>query len=51
MIVDEYRQQIHRLFTRHNVYRGVNIIMERSKTGDWSIEDESGYENIDRDIT
>jgi hypothetical protein len=25
--------------------------MERSKTGDWSIEDESGYEKIDRDIT
>jgi hypothetical protein len=48
---DEYRQQFHRLFTGHNVYRQVKIIMERSKTGDWSIEDESGYEKIDRDIT
>jgi hypothetical protein len=25
--------------------------MERSKTGNWTIEDESGYEKIDRDIT
>jgi hypothetical protein len=25
--------------------------MERSKTGDWSIEDESSHEKIDRDIT
>jgi hypothetical protein len=25
--------------------------MERSKTGDWSIEDEIGYDKIDRDIT
>jgi hypothetical protein len=33
------------------VYRKFNIITERSKTGDWSIEDESGYEKIDRDIT
>jgi hypothetical protein len=38
-IADEYRQQLHRLFTGHNVYRRVKIIMERSKTGDWSIED------------
>jgi hypothetical protein len=50
-IADKYRQQLHRLFTGHNVYRRVKIIMERSKTGDWSIEDESGYEKIDRDIT
>jgi hypothetical protein len=39
------------LFTGRNVYRRVKIIMERSKRGDWSIEDESGYEKIDRDIT
>jgi hypothetical protein len=50
-IADEYRQQLHRLFTGHNVYRRVNIITERSKTGDWSIEDENVYEKIDRDIT
>jgi hypothetical protein len=50
-IADEYRQQLHRLFTGHNVYRRVNIIMERSKTSDWIIEDESDYEKIDRDIT
>jgi hypothetical protein len=50
-IADEYRQQLHRLFTGHNVYRRVNVIMERSKTGDWTIEDESDYEKIDRDIT
>jgi hypothetical protein len=50
-IADEYRQQLHRLLIGHNVYRRVNIIMERSKPGDWSIEDESGYEKIDRDIT
>jgi hypothetical protein len=25
--------------------------MERSKTGDWSLKDEGGYENIDCDIT
>jgi hypothetical protein len=25
--------------------------MERSKTGDWSLEDEGGYEKIDRDVT
>jgi hypothetical protein len=50
-IADEYRQQLHRLFTGHNVYRRVKIIMERSKTGDWSIEDESSYKKIDREIT
>jgi hypothetical protein len=50
-IADEYRQQLHSLFTGRNVYRRVKIIMERSKRGDWSIEDESGYEKIDRDIT
>jgi hypothetical protein len=50
-IADEYSKQIHRLFTGNNVYSRVNIIMERSKTGDWSIEDESGYEKIDRDTT
>jgi hypothetical protein len=50
-IANEYRQQLHRLFTGHNVYRRVSLIMERSKTGDWIIEDESEYEKIDRDIT
>jgi hypothetical protein len=34
-IADEYRQQLHRLFTGKNVYRRVKIITERSKTGDW----------------
>jgi hypothetical protein len=50
-IADECRHQLHRLFTGQNVYRRVTIIMERSKTGDWTIEDESDYEKIDRDIT
>jgi hypothetical protein len=50
-IVDEYRQQLHRLFTGHNVYRRVNTIVERSKSGDWSIEDEGEYEKISRNIT
>jgi hypothetical protein len=46
-IVDEYIQQLHWLLTGHNMYRRVNVITERSKTGDWSIEDESGYEKIE----
>jgi hypothetical protein len=50
-IADEYRQQLHRLFTGHNVYRRVKTIMERSKTGEWSLDDEGEYEKIDRDIT
>jgi hypothetical protein len=50
-IADEYRQQLRGLFTGHNVYRRVNIIMERSETGDWTIEDESDCKKIDRDIT
>jgi hypothetical protein len=50
-IADEYRQQLHRLFTGNNVYRIVNIIMERSNTGDCIIKDESDYKKIDRDIT
>jgi hypothetical protein len=49
-ITDEYIQQLHRLFTGHNVYRRVNIIMEGSKTDDWTIEDESDYNNINRGI-
>jgi hypothetical protein len=50
-IEDEYRRQLHHLFMGHNVYRRVKIIMERSKTGDWSLEDKSGYEKTDRNIT
>jgi hypothetical protein len=50
-IAAEYIQQLCRLFTGHNMYRQVNIIMERSKTGDWSLEDEGGYEKIDCDST
>jgi hypothetical protein len=46
----EYRQHLHRLSTGHNMYRRVKIIMERRKTGDWSREDEVGYEKIDSDI-
>jgi hypothetical protein len=50
-IADKYRQQLHRLFTGHNVYRQVKTIMERSKTGDWLLEDEGEYEKTDRDST
>jgi hypothetical protein len=50
-IADEYIQQFHGFLTGHNVYRRVKTIMERSKTGNWSLEDEGGYEKIDRDIT
>jgi hypothetical protein len=50
-IAEEYRQKLNRLFTGHNVYRRVKIITEMSKTGDWSLEDESGYEKIYPDIT
>jgi hypothetical protein len=28
------------LFTGNDVYRRVNTTMERSKTGDWSLDDE-----------
>jgi hypothetical protein len=50
-IADEYRKQPHRLFTGHNVYMRIKTIVERSKTGEWSIEDEGEYEKIDRYIT
>jgi hypothetical protein len=49
-IADENRQQLRRLFTGQNVYRRVKTIMDRSRTGDWSLEDEGEYEKIDRDI-
>jgi hypothetical protein len=50
-IADEYRQQLHKLFSTHNVYRRVTKISERSNSQEWSILDEDDYENIDRDIT
>jgi hypothetical protein len=42
---------LHHLFTGHNVYRRVKTIVERSKSGEWSIEDEGEYEKIDQDFT
>jgi hypothetical protein len=50
-IADEYRKQLHKLFTTHNVYRCVAKITERSNSKEWSILDEDDYEKIDRDIT
>jgi hypothetical protein len=50
-IADVYRQELQRLFTGNNIYRRVKGIMERSETGDWSLDDEGEYEKIDRDIT
>jgi hypothetical protein len=47
---DEYRKQIHKLFSTHNVYRSVTKITERSNSKEWSILDEEDYEKIDRDI-
>jgi hypothetical protein len=48
---DEYRRQLHKLFTTHNVYRRVTKMIERSNSKEWSILDEDNYEKIDRDIT
>jgi hypothetical protein len=50
-ISDEYRKQLHRLFTGHNIYRQVKTTMEENKTGEFSLNDEGEYEKVDRDIT
>jgi hypothetical protein len=50
-IADEYRQQLHKLFTNNNVYRRATKIIARIKSEEWSIVDEGEYEKIDRDIT
>jgi hypothetical protein len=50
-IADEYRKQLHKIFSTHNVYRRVTKISERSNSQEWSILDEDDYEKIDRDIT
>jgi hypothetical protein len=51
MIADEYRQQLHKLFTNHKVYRHVTQIIARSNSKEWSILDEVEYKKIDQDIT
>jgi hypothetical protein len=50
-IAGEYKEQLHRLFTGHNVYRRVKTMMEQSKTDEWSLDDEDEYEKIERYIT
>jgi hypothetical protein len=50
-IADEYRKQLHKLFSTHNVYRRVTKIAERRNPKEWSILDEDDYEKIDQDIT
>jgi hypothetical protein len=50
-IADEYRKQLHKLFSTHNIYSHVTTITERSNSQECSILDEDGYEKIDRDIT
>jgi hypothetical protein len=50
-IADEYRKQLHKLFSTHNVYIRVTKIIEMSNSKEWSILDEDDYEKIDRDIT
>jgi hypothetical protein len=49
-IADEYRKQLHKLFSTHNVYWRVTKISERCNSQEWSILDEDDYEKIDRDI-
>jgi hypothetical protein len=49
-IADEYRKQLHKLFSTHNVYRHVTKITVMSKSKEWSILDDD-YEMIDQDIT
>jgi hypothetical protein len=51
MIADEYRKQLNKIFSTHNVYMRVIEITEMSNSKEWSILDEDDYENIDRDIT
>jgi hypothetical protein len=50
-IADEYRKQLHKLFSTHNVYRSVTKITDRNNSQEWLILDENDYEKIDRDIT
>jgi hypothetical protein len=50
-IADEYRKQLHKIFSTHNVYWRVTKVSERSNSQEWSILDEDHYEKIDRDIT
>jgi hypothetical protein len=50
-IADEYRKQIHKILSTHNVYRRVTQNTERSNSKEWSVLDEDDYEKIDRDIT
>jgi hypothetical protein len=50
-IADEYRRQLHKLFSTQNVYGRVTKIIERSNSKEWTILDEGDYEKIDRDIT
>jgi hypothetical protein len=49
-IEDEYRKQLHKLFSTHNVCRRVPNITERSNSKEWSILDKDDNEKIDRDI-
>jgi hypothetical protein len=51
IIADEYRKELHKLFSTHNVYRRIITISEKSNSQEWSILDEDDYEKIDRDIT
>jgi hypothetical protein len=50
-IADEYRKQLHKLFSTHNVYRRVTKITDRSNSQERSILDEDDCEKIDGDFT
>jgi hypothetical protein len=47
-IADEYRKQLHKIFSTHSVYRPVTKITDRSNPEECSILDEDDYEKIDR---
>jgi hypothetical protein len=49
-IAEGYGKIVHKLFTNHNIYKRVQIMVARGKKEDWTMEDDNLYDTIDRDI-
>jgi hypothetical protein len=50
-ISEEYRKILHKQFESHNIYRRVKEISVQGNHDEWSLQDESAYELLDREIT
>jgi hypothetical protein len=50
-VATEYRKALHQQFIHHSVFRRIKEQSESSKSGEWTIAQESKYESLDRYIT